>query len=87
MIHKTMTTKPLPSDQMLRDEFSEFNKKLLGCHLNAQGTDKTFSQNVEKLITTYIDQFGEDGYKGKASKTSSFKNSLGRLASVIRRRK
>ncbi|KAF8797571.1 hypothetical protein BYT27DRAFT_7152523 [Phlegmacium glaucopus] len=64
MVHKTVTTKPLPSDQMLRDELCEFNKKLYHVYRNQGGSDIRFSHKLQELVKKYVDQFGEAGYTG-----------------------
>lgn len=78
IVHKTITTKPLTSDQMLREELSAFNK-----HLNSylDQPDKILRQNVKELIRKYVDQFGEDGYTGRFS---SFKASFRHLQKQIK---
>lgn len=77
LIHKIMTTKPLTSDQMLRDELTMFNKKL-NDHL--QSSDEKFRCKVKKLAKQYVEQFGGDGYTGRFS---NFKNTLKCLAAKV----
>lgn len=78
MIHRIMTTKPLTSDKMLRDELVNFNKRL-NAHLN----DKASKYNVKELVQKYVDQFGENGYT--ASRFANFKTSFARLAEEVQR--
>lgn len=78
VIYKTMTTKPLTTDKMLRDELVNFNKKL-DAHLN----DKASKYNVKELVQKYVDQFGENGYTG--SRFVKFKTSFAHLAEEVQR--
>lgn len=83
IVHTTMTikrTKHLTSDQMLREELSAFNKKLLNDYLNkSEGTEK-FKDDVKKLVKKYIEKFGKDGYTGRFQ---SFKTSFTFLAREV----
>jgi len=82
IVHTTMKfkrTRPLTSDQMLREELSTFNKKLQ-YYLNKPDETENFKDDVKKLVKKYVDGFGRDGYTGRFS---SFKTSFTCLARQV----
>lgn len=83
-----MKTKPLTSDQMLREKLSIFNKQL---NSSLYGQDiimrHSVRHSVRELVIKYIDQFGEEGYTGKFSSfRASFKHLKKQIESDIRRK-
>lgn len=82
IVYKTITTKPLTSYPMLREDLSEFNKRL---HLYLDDPDKTLRHSVKEVARKYVDQFGDDGDTGSKLKLgfSSFRTSFKQLQKQV----
>jgi hypothetical protein len=80
IVYKTITTKPLTSDQMLREDLSAFNKRL---NVYLDDPDKTLRYDVREVARKYVGQFGEDGYTGRRG-FSSFRTSFKQLENNLK---